>query len=218
LYPLTFWRLKAVLLCMLALSVTGWLAESVEGAPARPWLAPQRAKMVKNPVQATPNALAEAKSVFLVNCAGCHGENGDGNGPASVVLPRKAANFADAEMMAMMTDGELFWKMSTGRAPMPAWQDLLPVRQRWELVNYVRTFANAQPAVLARSDIAPSQETALSTDLPASGPKRDHPGLVEYWSIVRRHTGFVVLGTFLGGVVVFLLKLAGGSAFKSASR
>ena len=58
------------------------------------------------------------------------------------MLPKKAANFTDAKAMAEMTDGELFWKMNTGRAPMPAWNDLLPLEQRWELVNYIRTFAH----------------------------------------------------------------------------
>jgi mono/diheme cytochrome c family protein len=130
----------------IGLAMIGWWAPSLEGAPTRPWVAPPRAKVVKNPVTATPKAIAEAISLFKVNCAGCHGENGDGNGPASVVLPRKAANFTDATKMATMTDGELFWKMSNGRAPMPAWKELLPVKQRWELVNYLRTFAHATGA------------------------------------------------------------------------
>lgn len=41
-------------------------------------------------------------------------------------------------MMKKATDGELFWKMTTGRAPMPSWQDRLSETQRWELVNYLR--------------------------------------------------------------------------------
>ena len=139
---LWFSRATAILVCLFGLALIGWLAPSVEGAPSRPWVAPQRVKLVKNPAKATPKALADAEPVFRVNCAGCHGENGDGNGPALVVLPRKPANFTDAKMMDEMTDGELFWKMSTGRAPMPAWRDLLPVKQRWELVNYLRTFAH----------------------------------------------------------------------------
>jgi mono/diheme cytochrome c family protein len=123
-------------------ALTGGLAPVVHGAPVRPWIAPPRAKVVQNPVKPTPKALVNAAEVFKVNCAGCHGEHGDGNGPASVVLPRKAANFTDGKTMSAMTDGELFWKMSNGRAPMPAWKELLPVRQRWELVNYLRTFAH----------------------------------------------------------------------------
>ena len=133
-----------MLLCLFGLGILGRLAPSLEGAPSRPWVAPQNVKLIKNPVAPTPKALADAAPLFKVNCAGCHGENGDGNGPASVVLPRKAANFTDAMKMATMTDGELFWKMSNGRAPMPAWKELLPVKQRWELVNYLRTFAHAR--------------------------------------------------------------------------
>jgi len=86
--------------------------------------------------------MGEAQALFRENCAGCHNENGDGNGPASVVLPRKAANFTDAKTMSTMTDGELFWKMSTGRAPMPAWEEALTVSQRWQLVNYIRAFSS----------------------------------------------------------------------------
>jgi len=86
--------------------------------------------------------MGEAQALFRENCAGCHNENGDGNGPASVVLPRKAANFTDAKTMSTMSDGELFWKMSTGRAPMPAWEEALTVSQRWQLVNYIRAFSS----------------------------------------------------------------------------
>ena len=53
-------------------------------------------------------------------------------------LPQKPANFTDAKMMQKATDGELFWKMTTCRAPMPSWQDKLTETQRWELVNYLR--------------------------------------------------------------------------------
>jgi hypothetical protein len=49
-------------------------------------------------------------------------------------------------MMSAETDGEVFWKISTGRPPMPTWQTLTET-QRWELVNYIRTFA-AKPSAL----------------------------------------------------------------------
>ena len=106
------------------------------------WVAAPESKATPNPVAPTPESMKEAQALFKENCAGCHNENGDGKGPASVVLPRKAANFTDAATMATMTDGELFWKMSNGRAPMPAWADSFTVNQRWQLVNYIRAFSN----------------------------------------------------------------------------
>ena len=41
------------------------------------------------------------------------------------------------------TDGELFYKISTGRAPMPAGEKLMTEEQRWQVINYIRTLAPA---------------------------------------------------------------------------
>jgi len=109
-----------------------------------PWLAPDDAKKVHNPLKPTPDSLAAGAQLYKLNCAGCHGPKGDGNGPAAEGLPRKAANFTDPKMMEEATDGELFWKMSNGRPPMPAWETLSET-QRWQLVNYLRTFAPKSP-------------------------------------------------------------------------
>jgi hypothetical protein len=36
-----------------------------------------------------------------------------------------------------LADGELFWKISNGRGPMPPWKHLAE-KEPWELVNYIR--------------------------------------------------------------------------------
>jgi mono/diheme cytochrome c family protein len=51
--------------------------------------------------------------------------------------------------MAEMTDGEIFWKMGEGKLPMPAFKKRLTDEQRWQLVNYLRTFAPKPPASAA---------------------------------------------------------------------
>ena len=50
---------------------------------------------------------------------------------------KKVVEIAAAKL-AKETDGELFWKISNGRGPMPPWKHL-PDQERWELVNYIRT-------------------------------------------------------------------------------
>jgi mono/diheme cytochrome c family protein len=111
-------------------------------APAQqvkqPWKAPASADAVQNPVKPTPAGLKDAQTLYQKNCVICHGPKGASNGAAAGSLPQKPANFTDAKMMQKATDGELFWKMTTGRAPMPSWQDKLTDTQRWELVNYLR--------------------------------------------------------------------------------
>jgi polysaccharide biosynthesis transport protein len=44
-------------------------------------------------------------------------------------------------------------------------------------------------------------------DIPGAGLKRDYAGILEYWQIVRRHKGTVVLVTILGGLAGILLTL-----------
>ncbi|HVB57677.1 MAG TPA: cytochrome c [Candidatus Acidoferrales bacterium] len=118
------------------------LATALTAQTSAPWVVPEAARKVKNPVKSTPEALAAAAKLFRVNCMICHGKTGAGNGPTAKTLTIKPANFTDAKMMSQMTDGELFWKMSKGRGAMPAWEDQLSETERWELVNYIRTFAH----------------------------------------------------------------------------
>ena len=115
----------------------GRLAAQDATAPP-PWVAPDDAKKVKNPVPATPETLAAAEMLFQDNCVLCHGEKGVGDGPGAKTIKVKPANFTDPKLQASETDGGLFWKMSNGRGPMPAWKDELTDKERWELVNYIR--------------------------------------------------------------------------------
>jgi mono/diheme cytochrome c family protein len=118
------------------------LANRPAGAHDMSWIVPPSAKKVKNQVKATPEALAAAADMFHENCAPCHGEKGRGDGEMAQYMKKvKPSNLADAAMMNEMTDGEIFWKISEGRPPMPSWKDALTETQRWQLVSYLRTLA-----------------------------------------------------------------------------
>ena len=110
---------------------------SADDAP-KPWVAPDDARKVKNPVPATPENLTAAAQLFSDNCVLCHGDKGEGDGPGAKTIKVKPANFTDAKLMSAETDGALFWKMSQGRGPMPSWKDDLTDTERWQLVNYIR--------------------------------------------------------------------------------
>jgi len=107
----------------------------------KPWIVPPAARRTKNPVRASPEGLAAAAKLYNLKCAPCHGATGNGDGQMAKFLNPKPANFADAMMMHEMTDGELYWEMSEGRSPMPAWKDQMTETERWQMVNYLRTFA-----------------------------------------------------------------------------
>jgi len=107
--------------------------------PYTPWVAPDDARAVKNPLKKTAENLAAGQETFRDNCEVCHGPKGDGNGPTAKTLTIKPANFTDPKLMSMETDGSLFWKMSKGRGAMPTWEDQLSETERWQLVLYIRS-------------------------------------------------------------------------------
>lgn len=105
-----------------------------------PWVAPKTADNIKNPLNGDNSKLAEAKTMYITNCGPCHGEKGKGDGPAAPGLNPKPADHTSAAVQSE-TDGAIFWKLSEGRSPMPAYKKIFSDEQRWELVNYIRTVA-----------------------------------------------------------------------------
>lgn len=105
------------------------------------WKTPDDAKQMKNPVAADDAAIAAGKDIYADRCANCHGDNGDGKGDNAGMYSVEPAPFTDAGRMREMTDGELFWKISQGRRPMPGFKSRLTETERWQVINYIRTFA-----------------------------------------------------------------------------
>lgn len=107
----------------------------------RDWNAPAAAKNLQNPVPPTENSIQTGMKNYSTHCQSCHGAKGDGKGERAEKLSIAPSDFTDAHAMGKMTDGELFWKISRGRRPMPAFQEKLTEQERWELVDYIRTLA-----------------------------------------------------------------------------
>jgi mono/diheme cytochrome c family protein len=107
----------------------------------RPWKAPARAANSQNPVRADDRSLSAGKAIFAKECMTCHGESGKGNGPDAADLSTQPPDFA-APAVADQSDGELFWKMTQGRKPMPSYGRMLSEDERWNLVNYIRSISH----------------------------------------------------------------------------
>jgi mono/diheme cytochrome c family protein len=115
----------------------------------RQWKIPEEAKLRRNPLESTPQALAAARVIYLDKCVQCHGETGKGDGPDAAMYYPSPASLIDANRMSGVTDGELFYEISEGRKPMPAFKKRLTEEQRWQLVLFVRSLS-APPAPTGR--------------------------------------------------------------------
>jgi mono/diheme cytochrome c family protein len=113
------------------------VALSVEQSKAK-WSAPAAEAQKKNPVAATESALAAGQNIYSKTCVMCHGKTGDADGTAVIELNIHPAKLSDPKL-ATESDGSLFWKITTGKNPMPAFGKRFPETDRWNLVNYIRT-------------------------------------------------------------------------------
>ena len=102
-----------------------------------PWVAPEADKAKKNPLPDDKKVVEQGEKVAKVNCVSCHGAKGKGDGVAAAALTPKPADWTSSRVQSE-TDGELFWKISNGRGPMPPWKHL-PENDRWALVRYIRS-------------------------------------------------------------------------------
>ena len=93
----------------------------------------------QNPVPADKVSLARGQELFNINCTACHGLQGKGNGPVAAFLQTKKPIDLTGPIGISLSDGAIFTTISNGTpGGMPALNENLTVRERWDVVNYVR--------------------------------------------------------------------------------
>lgn len=109
----------------------------IEGAAYIPGLgAPE------NPIEADKVSVERGRVLFSVNCTQCHGMTGEGNGPIAPFLVNKKPANLTSQATQDKSDGTLFLTISAGvPGAMPALNENLNVRDRWDVVNYLRTLS-----------------------------------------------------------------------------
>jgi len=103
---------------------------------------------------AAPKAvsLAQARTLFNVNCARCHGAGGAGDGPDADKLGDYVPNFTDPNFHKWRSDEEILAAIhggggAVGRGPaMPPWEGVLSEPEMVALKDYVRSFNGKGPA------------------------------------------------------------------------
>lgn len=94
-----------------------------------------------NPVPADQVSMQRGELLFSLHCTACHGADGQGDGPVTEFWQadaRRPANLTDARF-ANYADGGLYQIIGNGIGTMPPLRENLGERERWDLVNYLRT-------------------------------------------------------------------------------
>lgn len=102
---------------------------------------PVEAARQPNPVKPSPESLARAKKWWGLDCAMCHGKDGNGKGDVAKDMKLQIADFTDPATLKDRTDGELFYIIKNGHQDMPPEGQRVKTEENWDLVNYVRSFA-----------------------------------------------------------------------------
>ncbi len=137
----TMKKINLTIACLLSILIIGTSFKIIV-QPA--WVVPEKYVSMANPVKADAKSIAAGKALYSVNCESCHGKKGLGNGSKAADLKTVPGNFTKDAFKAE-TDGSVFYKITEGRNEMPkAKKDLPNDTDRWNLVNFIRTFAGAK--------------------------------------------------------------------------
>ncbi len=107
---------------------------------------PPGKELPTNPVPATPDSIARGKVLYDIHCAVCHGKDGKGDGPVAKYFKPPAADVADLteDRIVKHEDGLIYLVITKGFQGMASMAENLTPRERWDVINYLRTLQQAK--------------------------------------------------------------------------
>lgn len=91
-----------------------------------------------NPVPADETSLQRGQILYSIHCQMCHGEAGHGDGSLAQYFDRTPQNLTSPQIGAEF-DGSVYITITQGFGQMPSLAENLTPRERWDIVNYIRT-------------------------------------------------------------------------------
>jgi len=124
------------------------------------WKVPANKKKKVSSLKFSEETTKKGESLFNTNCQSCHGNPGKKNFANLTPSPGDPAS-ADYQDQ---TDGEMFYKVTVGKLPMPSFKSILTEEDRWSIISFIRSFNKnyVQPAYKATAN-----ETEYTIELSA---------------------------------------------------
>lgn len=88
----------------------------------------------------SPDQLESGKALYSAQCADCHGQSGQGDGPQAGET--RPPSFTDQAYMASTNQDSFLSAVADGKGEkMPGFEDKLTTDERWAVASYVRTLS-----------------------------------------------------------------------------
>ncbi len=106
---------------------------------------------IPNPTAISEASLHNGRMYYQINCAVCHGDSGNGDGPASKLGVPGISLVTD--ITKGRSDGYIFGMMRNGRGLMPSY-NRIEEPDRWDVVNYIRGLQGTAGSQVATGPLA----------------------------------------------------------------
>ena len=122
---------------------------------------------LKNPLQPTPEVLAQGKWVYENVCITCHGPKGAGDGAVTALFPKPPSLMT--QKVRDWPDGQLFHRPMRGQNSMPSHARQVDPKEAWAVVLWIREMQKGEP--VAPPPAAPATPAATTASAaPAAAP------------------------------------------------
>jgi mono/diheme cytochrome c family protein len=123
------------------------------------------------PVPLTQQLLARGRERYDINCAPCHGAQGDGKGITTKFGMAVIADLHDAttRKVPQQPDGEIFNTVSYGKGLMQGYAANVTIQDRWAIVAYVRALQRSHLGSI--EDVPADQRATVTKPLPPGAIK-----------------------------------------------
>jgi len=128
------------------------------------WNVPADKKEKNSYIKFDAATASQGEAIYTKNCASCHGNPGKNNSLKSLTpVPPDLSSGKTQEL----TDGEIFYILSTGRMVMPSFKNVLSEDERWKVISYMRGFNKNYVQIVSKFD--PNKSKLVKIDLKFDG-------------------------------------------------
>jgi len=123
-----------------------------------------------NPLQPTPEVLAQGKWVYENVCITCHGAKGAGDGTVTALFPKPPSLMT--QKVRDWPDGQLVHRPMRGQNSMPSHARQVDQHEAWAVVLWIREMQKTEPvAPPPAAPATPAATTASAAPAPAAAPE-----------------------------------------------